>query len=254
MGVGRYCWPQSAKCRAVPVSGVRGLGADSKIVCDKFHVVKHLHKAVDRVRRGEHRVLKREGDERLTGSKYLWLRRPTELSAAAARPAGAGARGLQGRPGVGAQGTVPHLLGVPLPRGGADVLHPLVLAGDAQPAQAPGRRRQADPAASTEPAHLPASSRDQRRPRGHQRRHPVGEEDGPRLPQCRARQDGHLLPLRRSRSLPTRNPVEPSDLEEKHRSSEVHARSQLPYTYPTRARNALIVQYRRLLGVCVRTL
>jgi len=49
-------------------------------VFDKFHVVKHLHEAVDRVRRGEHRTLKGVGDERLTGSKYLWLRRPEDLS------------------------------------------------------------------------------------------------------------------------------------------------------------------------------
>ncbi len=55
--------------------------ADTKIVFDKFHVVKHLHDAVDRVRRGEHRVLKREGDERLTGSKYLWLMRPRDMTA-----------------------------------------------------------------------------------------------------------------------------------------------------------------------------
>ena len=34
-------------------------GADAKIVFDKFHVVKHLHDAVDHVRRGEHRALKR---------------------------------------------------------------------------------------------------------------------------------------------------------------------------------------------------
>jgi transposase len=56
-------------------------GADSKIVFDKFHVVKHLHDAVDHVRRGEHRALKRVGDEWPTGSKYLWLRRPEDLSA-----------------------------------------------------------------------------------------------------------------------------------------------------------------------------
>jgi transposase len=31
--------------------------ADRKIVFDKFHVVKHLHDAVDQVRRGEHRAL-----------------------------------------------------------------------------------------------------------------------------------------------------------------------------------------------------
>jgi len=55
-------------------------GADSKIVFDKFHVVKHLHDAVDQVRRAEHRALKRADDERLTGSKYLWLMRPGDMS------------------------------------------------------------------------------------------------------------------------------------------------------------------------------
>jgi transposase len=57
-------------------------GADAKIVFDKFHVVKHLHDAVDQVRRGEHRALKRAGDDRLTGSKYLWLMRPEAMTAA----------------------------------------------------------------------------------------------------------------------------------------------------------------------------
>lgn len=55
-------------------------GAEGKIVFDKFHVVKHLHEAVDHVRRGEHRTLRRAGDERLTGSKYLWRRRPEDLT------------------------------------------------------------------------------------------------------------------------------------------------------------------------------
>jgi transposase len=55
-------------------------GADHKIVFDKFHVVKHLHDAVDHVRRGEHRALKRAGDERFTGSKYPWLRRPEDMT------------------------------------------------------------------------------------------------------------------------------------------------------------------------------
>jgi transposase len=43
-------------------------------------VVKHLHDAVDQVRRGEHRALKRTGDDRLTGSKYLWLMRPKDMT------------------------------------------------------------------------------------------------------------------------------------------------------------------------------
>jgi len=55
-------------------------GAEGKIVFDKFHVVKHLHDAVDHVRRGEHRALRRVGDARLTGSKYLWLRRPEAMT------------------------------------------------------------------------------------------------------------------------------------------------------------------------------
>src|SRR2546429_8690835 len=46
---------------------------------DKFHVAGHLGEAVDRVRRREHKALKAEGDERLTGTKYDWLRNPTSL-------------------------------------------------------------------------------------------------------------------------------------------------------------------------------
>ena len=50
--------------------------AEKKIVFDKFHIAKHLGEAVDRVRRREHKALKAEGDERLTGTKYDWLRNP----------------------------------------------------------------------------------------------------------------------------------------------------------------------------------
>ena len=56
--------------------------ASDKIVFDKFHVAKHLHEAVDRVRRTEHRRLKQCGDARLTGTKYLWLMRPQAMTAA----------------------------------------------------------------------------------------------------------------------------------------------------------------------------
>src|SRR5438876_3098719 len=53
--------------------------AEKKIVFDKFHIAKHLGEAVDRVRRREHKALKAEGDERLTGTKYDWLRNPTSM-------------------------------------------------------------------------------------------------------------------------------------------------------------------------------
>jgi transposase len=55
--------------------------AEKKIVFDKFHIAKHLGEAVDRVRRREHKVLKAEGDDRLTGTKYDWLRNPADMDA-----------------------------------------------------------------------------------------------------------------------------------------------------------------------------
>jgi transposase len=48
-------------------------GAEDKIVFDPFHVVAHANKAVDMVRRREHRELVARGDRTLVGSKYLWL-------------------------------------------------------------------------------------------------------------------------------------------------------------------------------------
>jgi transposase len=53
--------------------------AEKKIVFDKFHVAQHLGEAVDKVRRREHKLLKAEGDDRLTGTKYDWLRNPGSM-------------------------------------------------------------------------------------------------------------------------------------------------------------------------------
>ncbi len=52
---------------------------ETKIVFDKFHVAKHLGDAVDKVRRKEQRILKAAGDDRLTGTRYDWLRNPTAM-------------------------------------------------------------------------------------------------------------------------------------------------------------------------------
>ena len=46
---------------------------DSKIVFDRFHVMRYLTTAVDTVRKREHRALASAGDRRLARSKYLWL-------------------------------------------------------------------------------------------------------------------------------------------------------------------------------------
>ena len=47
--------------------------ADDKIVHDTFHLIRHLNEAVDLVRRQEHKILREQGDDRLLGSKQLWM-------------------------------------------------------------------------------------------------------------------------------------------------------------------------------------
>ena len=47
--------------------------AAEKIVFGRFHVMGHVGKAVDTVRKQEHRELMASGDETLKGSTYLWL-------------------------------------------------------------------------------------------------------------------------------------------------------------------------------------
>ncbi|MDH4333622.1 MAG: ISL3 family transposase [Desulfobulbaceae bacterium] len=44
-----------------------------KIVFDRYHIMKHVGDAVDKVRKQEHRALQKAGDSLLTGTKYIWL-------------------------------------------------------------------------------------------------------------------------------------------------------------------------------------
>lgn len=54
--------------------------SESKVVFDRFHVMKHIGKAVDDVRKAEHRQLMKDGNDSLKGSKYLWLHSYENLS------------------------------------------------------------------------------------------------------------------------------------------------------------------------------
>ena len=47
--------------------------ADEKIVFDRYHLMGHMGKAVDTVRKRENRALSAAGDQALVGSKYFWL-------------------------------------------------------------------------------------------------------------------------------------------------------------------------------------
>ena len=60
-------------------NSVRTHAPDADIVYDKFHIAKYLNEAVDKVRRAEHKQLSREGDDRLTGTRQLWLFHPENM-------------------------------------------------------------------------------------------------------------------------------------------------------------------------------
>ncbi len=55
-------------------------GAKEKITFDRFHVVKYLGAAVDKVRRQENRELMKQGMDDLKGTKYYWLTNPVNMS------------------------------------------------------------------------------------------------------------------------------------------------------------------------------
>ena len=61
------------------MSAANSLLENAAIVHDKFHVSKYLNEAVDAVRRGEHKKLLAAGDDRLIGTKYIWLRTKPDL-------------------------------------------------------------------------------------------------------------------------------------------------------------------------------
>lgn len=54
--------------------------AEEKIVHDRFHVMQLATSAVDKVRRGEHRQLKHDGDNRLARTKYIWIKSQENLT------------------------------------------------------------------------------------------------------------------------------------------------------------------------------
>ena len=47
--------------------------SDKKIVFDKFHIMKHMNEAVNKVRQMEHGSLLEIGDKTLTGTRQIWL-------------------------------------------------------------------------------------------------------------------------------------------------------------------------------------
>ena len=61
---------------------------DALLIFDKFHIVQHLQRAVDEVRKEEARELKKTNPELLTKTRYLWLKNPEKLTDAQRRRLG----------------------------------------------------------------------------------------------------------------------------------------------------------------------
>jgi len=55
-------------------------GAESKIAFDRFHVAGAINKAVNEVRKHEHKELTAQGDPTLNRTKYIWLKNPENHS------------------------------------------------------------------------------------------------------------------------------------------------------------------------------
>jgi transposase len=63
------------------IYGARCHAPQADIVYDRFHVTKYLNEAVDKVRKKEHRELRRKKDTSLSRTKYLWLKNPENWTA-----------------------------------------------------------------------------------------------------------------------------------------------------------------------------
>ena len=83
----RVAWPVLPSCRTSSFSPAYVSAAkqviplaEEKIVHDRFHVMQLATRAVDQVRRAEHRELLAHGDDRLSKTKYVWITSQEQLS------------------------------------------------------------------------------------------------------------------------------------------------------------------------------
>lgn len=53
---------------------------NADLIHDRFHVSKHLNEAVDQVRRAEAKQMRNQGDNRLVGTRWNWLRNEENIS------------------------------------------------------------------------------------------------------------------------------------------------------------------------------
>jgi len=173
--------------------------ADEKIAFDKFHVAAHLSDAVDKVRRAENARLKRNGDDALKGTRYLWLSNPAKPErCTGGGPGGPHARGETHGSRLGAQAARCGTLGLQGPVGGATSMAPLVRARHSLATRA---REEGSPARHGAPQRHPQRGHhrhDECEGGRHQLRRPVGQGNNLPMPKSPSRPgtfvhyDGHI--------------------------------------------------------------
>jgi transposase len=62
------------------INGAEKYVPEAAIVHDKFHIMKYMNEAVDKVRRAEHKLLTAQNNGTLGGTKYLWLKAKKNLT------------------------------------------------------------------------------------------------------------------------------------------------------------------------------
>ncbi len=179
---------------------------DADIVHDKYHVSSYLGKAVDQVRRQEHKELMAQGDETLKGSRQLWLYNPENFSPEQRSEFGAlKDLHLKVKPGLGGQGTVHQILGLSGGGLGAAVLQGMVQLGQPQPTQAAGRGGTNAQTPLGQFVDILEASHHQRSDRRIELQNPKHQSRRPRFPQLSELPHSHPVLLRKARSLPIMN-------------------------------------------------
>ena len=168
-------------------------GAEKKIVFDKFHIAKHLGEAVDRVRRGEQKILKAAEDDRSTGTRYDWLRHPARMEPKDRKEfAELRNSGLKTARAWALKETGMALFYY-VRASGAQTLSLVAQLGGAQLTETDDRRGANAEAALREHHHLSAASGNERHQRVNQRQDSVGEVQGTRISERAELRQRHLL-------------------------------------------------------------
>ena len=156
---------------------------DATIVFDKFHIAKLAGEAVDQVRRAEAKKLAAEGDDRLKGTRYSWLRNPLDEDAERVKSSSRCGRATSRPHGRGPSGDVDGLLPLQAGEAGQRLLSRMVWLGEPLKVAANGA---AGPHPEEPPRHtaqLLQVADHQRGQRSPELENPVDQIHRPRLPQ-----------------------------------------------------------------------